>query len=72
MKKTIILLVFLCFLASLLPIQASNVRGGDHVSINNTMNENLYVAGGNIRVNATINGDIIGAGGEIRINEAVN
>ncbi|MDX1940685.1 MAG: hypothetical protein SFU99_09045 [Saprospiraceae bacterium] len=72
MKKTIILLTFLCFLASLLPVHASTVRGGEQVSINNTVNENLYVAGGNVTINATVNGDIIGAGGEIRINEAVN
>ncbi len=72
MKKKIFLLTFLCFLAALLPIQASDMRSGDKVSINNTVNENLYTAGGEINVNAIINGDLVGAGGDIRINESVS
>lgn len=72
MKKKIFLLIFLCFLAALLPIQASDMRSGDQVSINNTVNENLYTAGGEININAIVNGDLIGAGGKIYINQAIS
>ncbi|MBI4733555.1 MAG: hypothetical protein HY779_01830 [Rubrobacteridae bacterium] len=54
-------------------VQAAETRSGDTVSVgaNQTINDDLYVAGGTISINGQINGDLIVAGGTVSINGSV-
>jgi cytoskeletal protein CcmA (bactofilin family) len=75
-QKTFIFLVLLfalvfgfnCQLA-----QAAETRSGDAVSVgaNQTIDDDLYVAGGTISINGQINGDLIVAGGTVSINGSI-
>lgn len=57
-----------------LPAHAVDFRSGDDVTIreSETINEDLYIAGGNITVTGTVNGDVLIAGGNVWIDGAVN
>ncbi len=52
-------------------MQASSIRSGENVTVNEPVEKNLHVAGGKVHIQAPIGGDLICAGGEVRINQAV-
>jgi cytoskeletal protein CcmA (bactofilin family) len=65
------------FLPSLLMLffmqtAAYRIEFGNNISINQPVNEDLYIAGGTITINAAIRGDLIIAGGTIIINDTVS
>ena len=62
--------LFLGFLFAL-PSQASVIRGGETVSIDQPSEENHYLAGGEIYVRAPIGGDVFAMGGSIEISAPV-
>src|SRR6267143_2121752 len=54
------------------PAAASDIRNGDvTVASGETINDDLYVFGGNIAINGTINGDLIAAGNSISVDGTV-
>src|SRR5437870_4762579 len=64
------------FLMLLLPAQAlaADPRQGETVVVgpNETINDDLYAAGGTITIQGTINGDLVAAGSTITISGVVN
>jgi len=54
------------------PAAAADIRNGDvTVASGETINDDLYVFGGNIAINGTINGDLIAAGNSISVDGTV-
>ena len=51
------------------PAAAADIRQGDiTIATTETIEDDLYVVGGNIAINGTINGDLIAAGGNITVD----
>jgi len=54
------------------PAAAADIRSGDiTIDVGQTIEDDLYVAGGNIAINGTIHGDLIAAGNFISIDGSV-
>jgi cytoskeletal protein CcmA (bactofilin family) len=54
------------------PAAAADIRNGDvTIASGETINDDLYVFGGNIAINGTINGDLIAAGNNISVDGTV-
>jgi hypothetical protein len=69
MKKFYFLALLVVFSVT---ASAFHVVNGINVTINKTINENVYITGGTITINAPIHGDLIIAGGTIIINDTVS
>jgi cytoskeletal protein CcmA (bactofilin family) len=69
-----LLLVMLFFLSFPSNMEAADFRSGSEVNIGpeETVDDDLYAAGGTINVNGTINGDLAAAGGTINVRGAIN
>ena len=65
------LIVLGWFLFTVVEVQAVDFQGKDKVTIDATVDEDLYVAAGTITVNASIQGDLVCAGGTITINDTI-
>lgn len=50
---------------------ASRIEHSDQVTINETVNEDLYITAGTVTVNAPVHGDLTVAGGTVVINDTV-
>lgn len=50
---------------------AFRLESGDTTTINEPVNDDLYIAGGTVTINAPVRGDLIVAGGNITINDSV-
>lgn len=50
---------------------ATHLKGGENITINEPVDDDLYVAGGNVTINAPIRGDLIIAGGTVTVNDSV-
>jgi cytoskeletal protein CcmA (bactofilin family) len=62
--------LFLAFTPS--PAAAADIRQGDvTIEATETIDDDLYVAGGNIAINGTVHGDLIAAGANISIDGSV-
>lgn len=50
--------------------QAAQFRTGDQVSVSETetINDDLYISGGQVQMDGTVSGDVVAAGGSITIN----
>ena len=65
------LLALVALILALTPSQAvaADIRQGDvTIGATETINDDLYVAGGNVAINGTINGDLIAAGNNISVD----
>jgi len=74
MKRFVLILaVVTAFILLCQPVQALTLRSSDNVNIPSdvTINDDLYVAGGNVTINGTVNGDLIIAGGSVTVNGTV-
>ena len=72
-KRSLIAFGLLLLVSLLLagPVLAAEFETGDVITIDEDVDDDLYVAGSEITVNATIHGDLIAVGGEITINGTV-
>lgn len=69
MKKIItILLLLALLLPSVYAAQNVNDQTGNAVTIDNDVNDDLFVSGDQVTVNGNINGDLFAAGGQVVVN----
>ncbi len=52
-------------------LQASQIKGGEEITITEPTTGNLYIAGEDLTINAKINGDLVAAGGKIIVNDSL-
>jgi len=71
MKKISTFLWTLILLAAPLLLLGSTVKSGENVTIDEPVEGNLYVAGGEIYTNAAIRGDFVAAGGKIFVRDSI-
>ncbi len=64
-------LITLAIMMLLFAESFSQIRSGENIVINKTVNQDLYVAGGSVTINAPIKGDLIVAGGTIIVNDTI-
>ncbi|MBD3164188.1 hypothetical protein GF323_03245 [Candidatus Woesearchaeota archaeon] len=67
--KSMIIFLSMALLAGI--VSGAKFEAGDTVSIEETVEENLYVAAGEVRVNSIVKGDLIVAGGQLEFNDIV-
>jgi cytoskeletal protein CcmA (bactofilin family) len=69
-----LLLIMLVFLSFPSDTEAADFRSGSEVTIGpeETVNDDLYAAGGTVNVNGIIDGDLVAAGGTINVRGAIN
>jgi hypothetical protein len=79
MKRAVKVLSVLCilsvlFIVSAAPALAFEGRGGDTIVVGSgeTLDDDLYAAGGDIIIDGTVNGDVFAAGRSLTINGEVN
>lgn len=53
-------------------VNAAEFKSGDEVSINEVVNEDLYIGGGIVDLNAEVNGDLWVAGGQVNVSKRVS
>lgn len=71
-KLLIVLLVFALLLPGVYAVQNINDQDGKVVTIENDVNEDLFVSGDQVIINGNINGDLFAAAGEVVVNGQVN
>ncbi|MGH2454486.1 MAG: hypothetical protein ACRDF5_12160 [bacterium] len=72
MKRVAVLLAALWLLVAPLPVLAFTPRGGDAVVVSETIDDDLYAAGGTVEVSGTVNGDVAAAGGSVTLGGPVS
>ncbi len=73
MKRIIIALLLLTLLLpSVYAVQTVNDQKGEVVTIDNDVNEDLFISGNKVIINGNINGDLFAAAGEVVVNGQVN
>lgn len=69
MKKMMtVLLLFALLLPSVYAVQNVNDQEGKVITIENDVNDDLFVSGDQVTVNGNINGDLFAAGGQVVVN----
>lgn len=69
MKKIIIVLLLLALLIpSVYAVQNVNDQEGKVITIENDVNDDLFISGDQVTINGNINGDLFAAGGEVVVN----
>lgn len=67
MKRTISLLTLLLCVVITAPVSGAMIKGGESLSIDEEIDDDLYIAGGYLDIMEDIGGDLMAAGGEIFI-----
>ncbi|MDD3896761.1 MAG: polymer-forming cytoskeletal protein [Candidatus Peribacteraceae bacterium] len=67
MKRTIPFAVLLLCASIAAPVSGAMIKGGEILSIDQSIDDDLYVAGGQLDILKDVGGDLIAAGGEITI-----
>lgn len=66
-----ILSILLSLMVLMVQVTIAQIRSGETVVIDEAVDHDLYVAGGNVTINAPVRGDLIVAGGTIIVNDTV-
>jgi len=73
MKRIITALLLLALLVpSVYAVQTVNDQQGEVVTIDNDVNEDLFISGNKVIINGNVNGDLFAAAGEVNINGKVD
>ncbi len=67
MKRLVVILAALLVLAAPVPALAFVPRGGQTVVFSESLQDDLYIAGGTVDVTGTVDGDIVAAGGTVTL-----
>ena len=71
MKRLLSLSIIFSLFIGIQSSWAAITNAGDQVTIDNPLDEDLYLAGDIIRISAIIKGDILAAGSEVYISDSV-
>lgn len=74
MKKSLLVLIPLLVLVPAIFVSGATIRSGEEPSIpkNETVNDDLYIAGGDVSILGNIRGDVIAAGGNLLLNGSIS
>lgn len=71
MKNICVMIAVLIAIFSWVHVHAFELQWGDNIVVSETVNDDLYIAGGEISIEADIMGDLYIAGGELLVNSDI-
>jgi len=67
MKRSPLLITLLALVLVATPVSGAMIRGGEQLTIDDAITDDLYIGGGQVTVAQPVTGDLVGAGGEVHI-----